>query len=334
VTEPFTRLQDITSYTVHYKPKDSAVALWDCPKAIRDAARGLLPEPKRFGPGEVIQAVWPVLLSASGLVLFAGIPVWSKGFTLGHGLFDLVAAIVFPFVVVPVWIARGTDRDYSRDKGIFDSYAANPDLYRDEIYKVAVSRLPYLDFKGKHLSVQDGAKVGRFEAQVIEAFRKLGVHQETKVENRGRPYLIHQYELTELKWGRWENGDTKNYVLDIAILWPERRIKYDIEIDDPSHQSGTRPLKDRNRDDILTERGWFTRRLNHNFLADPAKMTKALNEILSIVYFFAKYANDEPIDWEVRMVALMQNRRFRKQQKALLGARPASPSTVSAGGAS
>ncbi|MNT40596.1 hypothetical protein D3C72_1769200 [compost metagenome] len=112
-------------------------------------------------------------------------------------------------------------------------------------------------------------------------------------------------------------------------MWPERRIKFDIEVDDPSHSSGTRPLKDRNRDTVLTERGWFTRRLNHNFLADPGKTAKALRDIVGIVYFFAKYANEEPIDWEFKLGARIQNRLFRKQDKPQ---KPARVAAVSAQG--
>ncbi len=315
MTEPFTLLQDITSYTVHYKPKDSKVALWDCPKVIRDAANGKPPEVRLFKALEVLRDAWPLMLGFG--IFFNGLwpSIWGLVPAIAHNPFARLFATVSPVLLFPLVVANESRRDYGRDKEIVDAYAANPELFRDEIYKAAVNRLPYLDFAGKHRSVQDGAKVGQFESGVIEALRKLGIRQETTVANRGRPFLIHQYELTELKWGRWENGDTKNYVVDIAILWPERRIKFDIEVDDPSHKTGTRPLKDHNRDELLTERGWFTRRLNHKFLADQAKAAKALQDIVGMIYFFAKYANEEPIDFGFKVTAGAQNQRFRKKER-------------------
>lgn len=315
MTEHFTLLQDITSYTVHYKPRDSKVALWDCPKVIRDAANGKPPEARLLKALEVLRESWPFLLGF-GLFFYGQWPaIWSFSPSIGKHPLGLLFAALLPLILLPFLVARESRHDYGREKEIFDAYAANPELFRDEIYKAAVNRLPYLDFAGRHRPAQDGAKVGQFEAEVIEGLRKLGIRQETTVANRGRPFLIHQYELTELKWGKWENGDTKNYVMDIAILWPERRIKFDIEVDDPTHKSGSRPLKDRNRDDVLTERGWFTRRLNHKFLADQAKTREVLQSIVGIVYFFAKYANEAPIDLGFKVAAFGQNQRFRRVDK-------------------
>lgn len=120
-------------------------------------------------------------------------------------------------------------------------------------------------------------------------------------------------------------------MLDIAILWPERRIKYNLEVDDPSHN--TRPLKDINRDEVLTARGWFVRRFNHTFMADKAKVAKALREVVSIIYFFAKYANDGDLGLDERWLARVQGRRFAnerrtvRQQKAAL-TRPNGNSTA------
>jgi very-short-patch-repair endonuclease len=315
VTEPFTLLQDITTYTVHYKPRDSKVALWDCPKVIRDAANGKPPEVRLFKALEVLRDAWPLMLGFG--VFFNGLwpTIWGLVPAIAHNPLARLFASIAPLILFPILVAHESRRDYGRDKEIFDAYAANPELFRDEIYKAAVNRLPYLDFAGKHRPVQNCTKVGQFEADVIEVLRKLGIRQETTVANRGRPYLIHQYELTELNWGKWENGDSKNYVMDIAILWPERRIKFDIEVDDPSHKTGTRPLKDRNRDEVLTARGWFTRRLNHKFLADQAKTAKALQDIVGMIYFFAKYANEEPIDLGFKVTARAQNQRFRKKEK-------------------
>lgn len=316
MTEPFTLLQDINTYTVHYKPKDCKVALWDCPKVIRDAANGRPPEAKLIKALELLRETWLFLLAFGTLFIGLWPTFLSFNPAIANHPLGRVFAALLPLILLPILIARESKLEYDRNKEIFDAYATNPELFRDEIYKAAVNRLPYLDFAGRHLPAQYGAKVGQFEVQVIEGLRKLGIRQETTVANRGRPFLIHQYELTELKWGKWENGDTKNYVLDIAILWPERRIKFNIEVDDPTHQVGTRPLSDRNRDEVLTERGWFTRRLNHKFLTDHAKTSKALRDIVGIVYFFAKYANEEPIDLGFRVASLGQNKRFRKADKA------------------
>lgn len=312
MNEP-TRLQDIARYDVSYKPNSYKPALWDCPKIIQEAASGKTPPPRFFDFKYAAQALWPPMLGL-GVLLAC---VETSVFPVRHPL--AIAAVfvgwIAIFLGIVIWgFAKLRGRVYAQEKELFGAFEANPDLYRDEIFKAAVCRLPVMDFFGKHKTVSVSSKIGRYEAEVIEELRRLGIRQETTVENRGRPFLIHQYELTELKWGRWENGDSKNYVLDIAILWPERRIKYNIEVDDPSHS--TRPLKDINRDDVLTARGWFVRRFNHAFLAEQTKVAKALREVVSIIYFFAKYANDTDLGWDERWLARVQGRRFAEERKA------------------
>lgn len=312
MSEP-TRLEDIEEYNVSYKPNGYKPALWDCPTIIREAALGKTPPPRFFEFKYGAQVLWPHMLWLG--VLLAGLetqllriqhPLAIAGIFVGFLLF------FFGLMCWGFWKMRR--RVYAQEKELFGAFEGNPNLYRDEIFKAAVCRLPVMDFFGKHRTISNASKVGRYEADVIEELRKLGIRQETTVENRGRPFLIHQYELTELKWGQWENGDSKNYVLDIAILWPERRIKYNIEVDDPSHN--TRPLKDINRDQVLTGRGWFVRRFNHAFFTDKAKVAKALREIVSIIYFFAKYANDVDLGWDERWLSRVQGQRFADERKA------------------
>lgn len=318
MTEPFTRLQDISQYNVHYRPNGTRKpALWDCPKVIREAANGRPPELVLVSAGEMLRWGWWLLL---GIGLFVGLILFFMAGGIGLPMawrIGILVVVPLGFLTgVPWAVAVANHQEYAGNKELFDAYAANPELYRDEIYKAAVYRLPVLDFFGRHRLVQD-ASIGRYEAEVIEAFRKLGIRQEATVANRGRPFLIHQYELTELGWGKWEDGGTKNYTLDIAILWPERRIKFDIEIDDPSHCTGARPIKDVQRDEVLTERGWFVRRFNHNFLREGVsngRLAEKVKDVISIVYFFAKYANDEPIDQETRLMARVRESRFREQR--------------------
>lgn len=307
----FTRLTDINKLSqLVLRPDPSKPGYIDCPKAIRDAFYGRPPEPHLFSLKEFLRLAWPfALVLAVAMTLFA----WPAGTLLFAGAASLVAAaaIVLATLAATFWHeSRGDQRAYARSKALFDAFAANPELYRDEIFKAAVARLPEVDFYGRHLPAAE-AKVGRYELEVIEWLRQLGIQQEVTVENRGRPFVIHQYELAELGWVREEDGQRMNYVLDVAILWPERRIKYDIEIDDPSHKTGTRQLKDMNRDAILTARGWLVRRLNHNFLIS-GKGPEALKEIVGIVYFFAKYADESPLGWEHRFAAWLQSKRRRE----------------------
>ena len=57
------------------------------------------------------------------------------------------------------------------------------------------------------------------------------------------------------------------------------------------------------------------RRLNHNFLAQGRGM-EAARDIVGIVYFFAKYANHAPLEWESRLGAWLQGRRIAKRRRA------------------
>lgn len=287
----------------------------------------LNPEARLFKALEILREAWPLMFGLGFCFIGLWPMLWCFNSSIAHHPLGHLFAANLPLLILPVLLAHERRRDYGWDKESFDAYAANPELFRVEIYKAAVNRLPYLGFAEKHRPVQDGAKVAQFETAVIEALRKLGIRQETTVVNRGRPFLSHEYGLTELKWGKWENGDTKNYVMHIAILWPEGRIKFDIEVDDPSHKSGTRLLNDRNRDEVLTERGWFIRRLNYKFLANQAKAIKALQDIVGMVYFFAKYANEEPFDSGFKLTACAQNRHFNKKDRPLRSDRSSSAST-------
>lgn len=308
MTAPLTRLKDISAFNVFYRPNDSRPAYLDCPKVIRDAVYGKTPKPKLFSLKGLIAITWPFLI---GYGIFAA-SIYSRFIYTSSFLATItVFGLSFAGIIgAMVWgLTREQKRVYAQQKELFAAFVANPDLYRDEILKAAVAKLPSVDFYGKHATNLDNAKTGKYEAEIIEGFRKLGIRQEVSIANRGKPFLIHQYQLKELGWGKWENGDSKNYTLDIAILWPERRIKYDVEIDDPSH--ALRHQKDIRRDETLTERGWFIRRLNHNFLADERKTEKALQEIASTVYFFAKFANEEPLDW----TAWLQAKMFKVRRK-------------------
>jgi len=62
------------------------------------------------------------------------------------------------------------------------------------------------------------------------------------------------------------------------------------------------------------------RRLNHKFMKDEARVAQALGEIVGIVYFFGKYANDEPLDnWLHRYGAWVQNRLFVEERRTARG---------------
>lgn len=313
VNESITRLSDIKTFNVFYKPNSHAPAFWDCPKVIRDAVFGRTPPPRFITGKALVLHIWPYCIA---LGLGSSLVEWLLFRPKSLLLASLLVFACFAVLIVPLvfLFPRMRKQWYSHEKELFGAFEANPDLYRDEIFKAAITRLPYMDFYGKHVTLSDKSKIGRFEAEVIDELRKLGIREVTTVENRGRPFLIHQYELTELGWPKWENGDSKNYVLDIAILWPERRIKYNIEIDDPSHT--TRRQKDINRDKVLTERGWFTRRLNHNYLKTPGNSQKAAKEVVAILYFFSKYANEQELELEQWWRAKLQNAEFRKEQKA------------------
>lgn len=308
MTGPLTRLKDIDRYSVFYRPNDNRPAYRDCPKVIQDAVRGKAPKIILFSLKGLVAYSWPILL---GFSLFLAI-IYTRVInsdSLQGSVFLFLASVVVTSVVMVFGLILEQKRVYAWQKELFAAFEANPDIYRDEILKAAVAKLPSVDFYGKHATNLDNAKIGRYEAEIIEGFRKLGIRQEVTVANRGRPFLIHQYQLKELGWGKWENGDSKNYTLDIAILWPERRIKYNVEIDDPSHAH--RLQRDIRRDEILTGRGWFIQRLNHNFMADEEKKANAPKVITSIVYFFAKYADDEPLDWIAWLQAKMYKVRRR-----------------------
>jgi Uncharacterized protein conserved in bacteria len=275
---------------------------------IRDAVHGKAPRVKLFSLKGLIAYSWPLLLGFSLFLAMIYTRVINSDSVQGSVIVFLLS-VVLTSVAMIFGLTIEQNRVYAQQKELFAAFEANPDLYRDEILKAAVSKLPSVDFYGKHATNLDNSKIGRYEAEIIEGFRQLGIRQEVTVANRGRPFLIHQYQLKELGWGKWENGDSKNYTLDIAILWPERRIKYNVEIDDPSHAH--RLQKDIRRDEILTERGWFIRRLNHNFLANEEKKANAPKEITGIVYFFAKYADDESLDWIAWLQAKMFNVRLK-----------------------
>ncbi|MBO9540451.1 DUF559 domain-containing protein [bacterium] len=316
VVDTSTRLKDLQTLRVFFKPNAALPAYSDCPKVIQDAVSGKTPAPKFISGKSLALHIWPYFVALGlGMSLVEWLLIRPKSLLLS----SLLVFVCFAVMIVPVLFhfPRLRKQRYSHEKELFGAFEANPDLYRDEIFKAAITRLPYVDFYGKHVTLSDKSKVGRFEAEVIDELRKLGIRQEVSVANRGRPFLIHQYELTELGWKKWENGDSKNYVLDIAILWPERRIKYNIEIDDPSHT--TRRQKDINRDKVLTDRGWFTRRLNHNFLKTPGNTEKAAREIVALLYFFAKYANEQELEFEQWWRGKLQNAEFRTAQKAAHG---------------
>lgn len=316
VVDTVTSLKDLQTLRVFFKPNAAHPAYSDCPKVIQDAVCGKTPAPSFISARTLAMHLWPYYVV---LGLGAFLVEWLLFRPKSPLLVSLLLIGCFALMIAPVsfLFPRMRKQWYSQEKELFGAFEANPDLYRDEIFKAAITRLPYLDFYGKHVTVSDKSKIGRFEAEVIDELRKLGIRQEVSVANRGRPFLIHQYELAELGWKKWNNGDSKNYVLDIAILWPERRIKYNIEIDDPSHT--TRRQKDINRDKVLTERGWFTRRLNHNYLKTPGNPEKAAKEVITILYFFAKYANEQELEFEQWWRAKIQNAEFRKEQKAARG---------------
>jgi hypothetical protein len=308
IMESITRLDDIKAYNVSYKPQGNRPALWDCPKVIREAAFGSSPKPRLWSPKDFFRLALPVL----GLLAAADVFLGFLLIPATRSLFAVAIPAIISLPLLLVWSWRGHRKDYERDKEIFDAFRSHPDLYRDEVFKAAVDRLPLLDFHGRHLTPVDNAKIGRYEQDVIGLLGKLGIRQEYTVANRGRPYLIHQYELRELGWGKRPDGSSKNYVPDVAILWPERRIKFNLEVDDPTHDDLERYRQDIQRDGTLTERGWFVRRLKHRFIADGmqnGKLDKALTEVLQIIYFFAKYANDQPLEWDSRFTAWLSQRR-------------------------
>lgn len=308
-----TRLQDIRQLgKLYWKPNESRPAFLDCPEAIRNAVFGRPPEPKIYGYGEYLGLGWPVMLFLGIFLSIGFIPLLGRVLPAIALLPSLLIVTLLVVLGMPAALVFLTSQDYAQIKPVFDSFAAEPEIFRDEIFKAAVQTLPELDFYGRHRR-SDEAKVGRYEREMLEHLRALGVQQEVTVANRGRPFVIHQYELLELGRGKWPNGDSKNYMLDLAILWPERRIKYNIEIDGPEHIEGMRPQKDLDRNACLTGRGWFVRRLNHTFMSQ-GRGIDAARDIVSIVYFFAKYANNAPLEWGDRMAAWLQGRRFVRRQ--------------------
>lgn len=199
MSEP-TRLQDIQDFNVSYRPSTYKPALWDCPKIIREAALGKAPPPRFFDLKYAFQVLWPHMLWLG--LLLGGIETRVLPVSHPWGIASIFMAFLAYFFGLMVWyFSKVRKKVYAQEKELFGAFEGNPNLYRDEIFKAAVCRLPVMDFFGKHRTVSATSKIGRFEAEVIEEFRKLGIRQETTVENRGRPFLIHQYELTELKWG-------------------------------------------------------------------------------------------------------------------------------------
>lgn len=316
MSDGFTRLKDIKLYNVRYQPTKGYPAFWDCPKVIRDAACGQAPRRIERSIPDIVQAMWPHLLIVGILfstAAFLQMLAWKL--RVPHSWCALgvpLTFLIFPPLAVR-WM-RQSNAQYEKLLALFKLY---PEVYRDEIFKWAVYKLPLVDFAGRHRGHQPNAKIGRFEGELVAKLKNYGIEVETTVANRGRPFVIHQYELTELEWGKWPNGDTKNYTLDLAILWPERRIKYNIEVDDSSHGTSERLGKDINRDKVLTERGWFVRRLNHKFLSDEEKTQQAMDEIVAIIFYFAKYADDQEFDYEKRWDARIQNQRLKKDQERL-----------------
>lgn len=312
MSESFRRLKDVRFGDVKFQPIEGRAGFLDCPKVIQDAIYGRAPRPLERSMLDIIEALWPHLLLFASLMMGA-VQLFLLSFKIYATPWWLTMAYPVTFLVFPLLTKLSIKQYHSEFEKLLVLYNRHPEVYHDEIFKLAVSKLPIVDFQGRHSANLENAPIGNHEMDLIARLRDYGIEAETTVTNRGRPFVIHQYQLAELGWGKWPNGDPMNYRLDLAILWPERRIKYNIEVDDARHGTSERLGKDLFRDQTLIERGWFVRRLNHKFLSDEARVQKALDEIVGIIFYFAKYADDKPFWLDSRWDSRVQNQRLKKK---------------------